>query len=109
MTPRITIRRRGQIVPLLASVDWFSGCRGEGVGVYCSGPEKENCLIPLRKLPMYLLYMYITVYEQFLKRQCYEIFTLVFIIKQLLLVPLDIPREDFEFFRNIRAVIRHYS
>jgi hypothetical protein len=42
-----------------------------------------------------------------LKEQCHGDFSSpVFFIKQLLLVPIDMPRNDFEFFSNIRGVIR---
>jgi hypothetical protein len=41
-----------------------------------------------------------------LKEQCHEIFRLRFFHQQLLLVPIGMPRNDFEFFSNIRGVIR---
>ncbi len=43
------------------------------------------------------------LYFMRLKGQCHEIFYSGFFIKELLLVPLDTPRKDFEFFRNSRS------
>jgi hypothetical protein len=48
----------------------------------------------------------ITIIEEYvlirrpLKRKCHDIFRLRFFVEQVLLVPLDMPREDFYFYRT---------